>query len=177
MAKNKPKLQRTQLNAVWEIMETAQFIDKLDKEGIKLQSETLLHIYRGNFMPCLLDERIQEKQIFSLKIEIDYDENDEPQKDTLEWEFETPMTFRQVLKGNSEMFVEEAGIKTIWQGVQHEWSNYVRKNFSNREDRKVYSAWAVATCTAMTKPLTFSDYNSPYAARLNKDFRTGKYLL
>ena len=83
MAKSKPKLQRTQLNAVWEIMETAQFIDKLDKEGIKLQSETLLHIYRGNFMPCLLDESIQEKQIFSLKIEIDYDENDEPQKDTM----------------------------------------------------------------------------------------------
>ena len=173
----KHKLVTTKLNAVWEIMETAQLINKLDKEGIALEHRTLLHIYRGNFMPCLLDERIQEKQIFSLKIEIDYDENDEPQKDTMEWEFETPMTFRQVLKGNSEMFVEEAGIKTIWQGVQHEWSNYVRKNFSNREDRKVYSAWAVATCTAMTKPLTFSDYNSTYAARLNKDFRTGKYLL
>lgn len=177
MAKSKSKLQRTQLNAVWEIIETAQFIDKLDKEGIDLHPITLLHIYRGNFMPCLLDKRINEKQVFHLKIEIDYDENDIRQKDTLEWEFETPMTFKQVLKGNHEMFVEEAGIKTIWQGVQHEWSNYVRKNFSHREDRKVYSAWAIATCTAMTKPLSVNNANSPYAARLNKDFRTGMYLL
>lgn len=177
MAKSKPKLQRTQLNAVWEIIETAQFIDKLDKTRTTLEPITLTHIYRGNLMPCILDKRIDEKQIFTLKIEIDYDENGEPQKDTLEWEFETPMTFKQVLKGNHEMFVEEAGIKTIWQGVQHEWSNYVRKNFSHREDRKVYSAWATAQCTAMTHQLKFKHFNSSYAARLNADFRTGKYLL
>ena len=177
MAKSKPKLQRTQLNAVWEIIETAQFIDHLDKSRKSLEPLTLTHIYRGNLMPCILDKRIDEKQVFTLKIEIDYDENGEPQKDTLEWEFETPMTLRQVLKGNSEMFVEEAGIKTIWQGVQHEWSNYVRKNFSHREDRKVYSAWATAQCTAMTQQLKFKHFNSAYAARLNTDFRTGKYLL
>lgn len=177
MAKSKPKLQRTQLNAVWEIIETAQFIDKLDKTNTPLEPLTLTHIYRGNLMPCILDKRIDEKQIFTLKIEIDYDENGEPQKDTLEWGFETPMTFRDVLKGNHEMYMQEAGLKTLWQGVQHEWTNYVRSNFSHREDRKVYSAWATAQCTAMTQQLKFKHFNSSYAARLNADFRTGKYLL
>lgn len=177
MAKRKPKFQRTQLNAVWEIMETAQFIDKLNEDHIDLTPTLLIHIYRGNFMPCLLDERIEPKQIFTLKIDIDYDENDEPQKDTLEWEFETPMTFRDVLKGNPKMYMQEAGLKTVWLGVQHEWSNYVNRNFSHRKDRKVYSAWAVVTCTAMTEPLRNLHSYSPYAARLNKDFRTGKYLI
>ena len=177
MAKSKPKLQRTQLNAVWEIIETAQFIDKLDKSNTSLEPLALTHIYRGNLMPCILDKRIDEKQVFTLKIEIDYDENGEPQKDTLEWEFETPMTFRDVLKGNHEMYMQEAGLKTLWQGVQHEWTNYVRSNFSHREDRKVYSAWATAQCTAMTQQLKFKHFNSSYAARLNADFRTGKYLL
>lgn len=177
MAKRKVKRQETILNAVWEIIETAQYINKLDEENIELHPIALINIYRGNFMPCLLDKRIDEKQVFTLRIEIDYDENDEPQKDTLEWEFETPMTFRDVLKGNPKMYIHEAGLKTVWLGVQHEWSNYVNKNFSHREDRKVYSAWAVATCTAMTEPLNVNHLNSPFAARLNRDFRTGKYLL
>lgn len=172
MAKRKVKTVTTQLNAVWEIMEAAMYIDKLKRSVVKMD---LIKIYRGNFLPCLYDERIDPRCKWKVTLTITFlNAQKEQCVDNLEWEFGTPMTFREMIMGNKNHFMYEAGFKTIWQGINHEWHNYCKKHL---KDATPLSAWATATTTTQVKPVKFNHAHTHYASKLNKDFRTNDYLI
>lgn len=173
MAKHRVKTVTTQLNAVWEMVEAGMFLDLIKHR--KPTREEMITMYRGNFIPCVYDQRVNENCVWKLHLEVIYlDLNNEEQTDTMTWEFGTPMTFKEMLTGKSDYLVKEAGLTTVWQGVTHEWKNYVKRNLKGVDP---ISAWVTASTTSQVKPLTFMHRHSHFASDLNKDFRTGKYLL
>lgn len=176
MAKKK-KAVPIKLNAVWEITEAAMYIEQLDAEDKRIEPEDLIKIYRGNFTPLLYDKRIPAEQVWEVSIQIDYTENGVLNHDTMEWTFHDPMTFNELMQGCKRFMVKEAGITTIWQGISHTWRAYVNRDFKDRPDRKIISAWAVATCESIAKPVLSSHSYTYFASLLNKDFRKGHYLI
>lgn len=169
MAKQKRELKK--LNAIWNIPEAAMYLDS--KKGPTTIPD-LIKIYRGNFVPMLYDYRLDEHFKWDLSIEVIYRDKDGIKcTDKLEWDFNTPMTFKQMLHGNDNMFVTEAGLKTIWQGVGHEWTNYVTKKLVGTT---IISAWAIATTEGYAKPINAMHRYTRMASKLNKDFKTGHYL-
>ena len=172
----KSKQKPVQLNAVWEIIETADYLENVCKDR-KITKLDLIQIYRGNFMPCLLDERIPTKHLWNIKFTARFKDSLESEQiytDTLDWDFSAPLTFNQILRGDSNVLITDSGFKTVWQGISHEWSLYLRKHLKGKY---VLDVWATATTSSKVKPIKVTDRYTNIASGLNKDFRTGKYLL
>ena len=170
-------MKQAKLNAVWEILETAAYVEQLEQQGLAISKYDLIKIYRGNFLPMICDNRIAAEQVWSVEIEITFTQDGETHKDKVDWEFGTPMTFNELLKGSSRFQTTEAGLTTVWQGIGHEWRNHVKKHFGKDSGKSAITAWATASCTAMVKPVTALHRYTRAAVLLNADFRTGAYLL
>lgn len=150
----------TQMNAVWEIISTAEYINELEREA---DNDDMVAIYQGNYVPLLLDERTSRKQIWHVIITtIAEHEDGTRHTHEMEWNFDKPMMMKEVLDGAKHIKVMRDGLKVRWTGLAKEWVKTVDQDLSGLT---AISAWAVATCNgfvAKSNPLldTYSVINT-----------------
>lgn len=131
----------TKMNAVWEIISTAEYVEELERD---VNNADMLAIYQGNFVPLMLDERTSRKQIWNVSI-ITVAEHEDGTRHTheMEWSMDKPMTMKEVLDGAKHVKVIRDGIKVRWKGLAKEWTSTVDEDLAGLT---AISAWATASC-------------------------------
>lgn len=134
----------TNMNAVWEIISTAEYVEELDRD---VTNEDMVAIYQGNFVPLMLDDRTSRKQLWHVVITT-VAEADDGTRHTheMEWQFDKPMLMKEVLDGAKHIKVNRDGMKLRWKGLAREWTATVDSDLAGLT---AVSAWAVASCTGM----------------------------
>ena len=138
---------KKKLHAEWEVISSAEWLEKLDRNPT---NEEMLQIFAGNFYPLFHVNRVNNKQVWTLKITT-YLECDDgcTSECELEWKFDKPMSMHEVLNGAKHIKVDQGGIKTRWGGVTKNW---IRELDTDYDDTwKATKAIARAECTAMVK--------------------------
>lgn len=156
----------TNMNAVWEIMSTAEYVTELERP---VNNEDMVAIYQGNFVPLMLDERTSRKQMWSVTITtIAMHEDGTRHTHEMEWNFDKPMMMKEVLDGAKHIKLMRNGIKTRWLGLAKEWTKTVDEDLAGLT---ALSAWAVASCTgliAKANPL-IDTYSIQHNCNISKD--------
>ena len=135
---------KKKLTATWEIISTAELVESI--EG-SLTDEHFNMIYQGEFVPLLRADRVERKQIWNLVIKTTAQADDGTvHEHEMEWQFDKPMSMKEVLDGAKHIKVDQGGIKTRWKGVSLHWLQTVDEDLKGLT---AVSAWATASCTAM----------------------------
>lgn len=140
------KKSKQKLSATWEILATAEYVESLNRT---VSDDDLKFIYQGEFVPLLLDQRVERKQVWNVVIKTTAKSDDgEIHKHEMEWKFDKPMSIKEVIDGAKHIKVDQCGIKTRWRGVAKQWIDAVDHDL---KDMTAVSAWATATCTAIVE--------------------------
>lgn len=160
----KRKLKKT-LFAKWEIISTAEIVET--EYADKAIDEAFFdRVYLGDFVRAYRDDRTSAHQKWKISIVTKAQADDGAiHTHELEWQFDKPMTIREVLGGAKHIKLESNGIKTRWVGVSKQWLDCVDndlKGFTALE------AWATASCVAMVKPENqLNAFNKLFGKNLN----------
>ena len=147
----KPVAKRMHMVAKWEILSTADYILENFPNNAPLPDCALMAIYHGAAIPCILDGLIDEKQRWGVTILTTVRMPDGSlQPHDVSWRIDELMSFKNFLKGNSEIKVNRGdGLKTRWLGVAQEWKRITDEDFTY--DMEIVSAWATANCMAVLR--------------------------
>ena len=147
----KPVSKRMHMVAKWEILSTANYILEHFPNNVPISSKALMTIYQGPAVPCILDGLIDEKQRWGVTILTTVRMPDGSlQPHDVSWRIDELMSFKNFLKGNSEIKVNRGdGLKTRWLGVAQEWKRITDEDFT--DDMEIVSAWATANCMAVLR--------------------------
>ena len=142
------KKTKQKLSATWEILSTAEYVESMDRN---INNDDLVKIYKGSFVPLLLANRVERKQIWTVAIKTTAKADDGTlHEHEMEWSFNKPMSIKEVINGAKHIKVESDGIKTRWQGVSKQWLDAVDEDLKGLT---AVSAWATATCVGMVEEL------------------------
>lgn len=123
-------------------------MESLDRN---VNDDDLVKIYKGSFVPLLLANRVERKQIWTVAIKTTAKADDGTlHEHEMEWSFNKPMSIKEVINGAKHIKVESDGIKTRWQGVSKQWLDAVDEDLKGLT---AVSAWATATCVGMVEEL------------------------
>lgn len=150
MKKTMKKTKKT-LTATWEILGTAKYVEEVEAQGGSIGDKELLEIYQGSFVPLFLAHRVERKQIWKVVIKTTAKADDGTlHEHEMEWNFNKPMSIKEVISGAKHIKVDHGGIKTRWVGVSEQWIAAVDEDL---KDMDAVSAWATATCVAQVEAL------------------------
>lgn len=137
---------KQKLSATWEILSTAEYVESLNRA---VNDDDLKKIYQGSFVPLFLSERVERKQIWNVVIKTTAKADDGTlHEHEMEWQFDKPMSIKEVISGAKHIKLERNGIKTRWTGVSEQWINAVDEDLKGLT---AVSAWASATCVGMVQ--------------------------
>lgn len=140
------KKTKQKLSATWEILSTAEYVEELDRE---VNDDDLIKIYQGSFVPLLLSNRVDRKQIWYVVIKTTAKADDGTiHEHEMEWSFNKMMSIKEVISGAKHIKVERDGLKVRWSGVSDQWIKAVDEDLKNLT---AVSAWATATCVGMVE--------------------------
>lgn len=140
------KKTKQKLSATWEILSTAEYVEELDRE---VNDDDLIKIYQGSFVPLLLSNRVDRKQIWHVVIKTTAKADDGTiHEHEMEWSFNKMMSIKEVISGAKHIKVERDGLKVRWSGVSDQWIKAVDEDL---KDLTAVSAWATATCVGMVE--------------------------
>lgn len=151
---------KQKLSATWEILSTAEYVESLDRD---VNDEDLKQIYQGSFVPLFLSHRVERKQIWNVVIKTTARADDGTlHEHEMEWQFDKPMSIKEVISGAKHIKVERDGMKVRWSGVSNQWIKAVDEDLA---DMTAVSAWATATCVGMVTPInpTHNLFNSMFS--------------
>ncbi|WP_151960871.1 hypothetical protein [Acinetobacter bereziniae] len=139
---------KQKLSATWEIMSTAEYVESIDRD---VNDDDLKLIYQGSFVPLLLSHRVERKQIWTVSIRTTAKADDGTlHEHEMEWQFNKPMSIKEVINGAKHIKVDQGGIKVRWSGVSKQWLDAVDHDL---KDLTAVSAWATASCVGMVEEL------------------------
>lgn len=145
----KTKRIKKKLIAKWNIVETAEIVEKEYKDK-PIDEPFFDRVYQGDFVRAYRDGRVEAKQLWVIQIETKAQDDDGViHEHVLEWKFDKPMTIREVLEGAKHIKMNDE-FKTRWTGVTKQWLDCVDSDLKGLDC--VISAWATASCVAMVKP-------------------------
>lgn len=136
----KRKLKQQVLTAKWEIISTAEIVETEYKDK-PIDEAFFNRVYLGDFVRAYRDGRTDSKQVWNVGIVTKAKADDGTiHTHELEWQFDKPMTIREVLNGTDRF---------DWSGVTKQWLDCVDDDL---KDLTALEAWATATCKAQVKP-------------------------
>lgn len=95
----------------------------------------------------LVSGRVERKQIWTVSIKTVAQADDGTiHEHEMEWNFNKPMSMKEVIDGAKHIKVDHGGIKTRWIGVSKQWLNAVDEDLKGLTAIK---AEAKATCVGM----------------------------
>ena len=151
------KKTKQKLSATWEILSTAEYVEELDRD---VNDDDLVKIYQGSFVPLLLSNRVDRKQIWNVVIKTTAKADDgTTHEHEMEWSFNKLMSIKEVISGAKHIKVELDGLKIRWGGVSDQWVKAVDEDLKGLT---AVSAWATATCVGMVEQV------NPAATLLNR---------